>query len=116
MNKNIQSYVDKKINEQKIKIKKIVNTNSLNSNKDRIPIINKDSIRRPHENISNIGNNLSQNVSVDRNIGSLENIQTIYHNTLNIDNMSYEELLELQERIGFVSKGLKPEKIIVFFI
>ena len=58
---------------------------------------------------------MSQNISSDRNIGSLENIQTIYNNTLNIDNMSYEELLELQERIGFVSKGLKPEKIIVFF-
>ncbi len=30
---------------------------------------------------------------------------------VNPDNMSYEELLALQERIGFVSKGLSKERI-----
>lgn len=30
---------------------------------------------------------------------------------INPDNMTYEELLALQERIGFVSKGLSREKI-----
>lgn len=33
---------------------------------------------------------------------------------INPDNMSYEELLALQERIGFVSKGLTREKISSF--
>mmetsp|Transcript_23969 Transcript_23969/g.18300 ORF Transcript_23969/g.18300 Transcript_23969/m.18300 type:complete len:82 (+) Transcript_23969:680-925(+) len=28
---------------------------------------------------------------------------------INPDNMTYEELLALQDRIGFVSKGLPPE-------
>ena len=30
---------------------------------------------------------------------------------VNPDNMTYEEILALQERIGFVSKGLSKEKI-----
>ena len=33
---------------------------------------------------------------------------------INPDNMTYEELLALQERIGFVNKGLSREKINAF--
>ncbi|PKI33527.1 hypothetical protein CRG98_046083 [Punica granatum] len=33
---------------------------------------------------------------------------------LDVDNMSYEELLELEERIGDVSTGLKEETILKF--
>ena len=29
----------------------------------------------------------------------------------NVDNMTYEELLELEEKIGSVSKGLKKEDL-----
>jgi hypothetical protein len=34
---------------------------------------------------------------------------------INIDNMTYEQLLELQERIGFVNKGLSLPEIEVTF-
>ena len=33
---------------------------------------------------------------------------------INVDNMTYEELLQLQERIGYVDKGLKLDKIKAF--
>ncbi len=37
------------------------------------------------------------------------NSQTNDPNYLNTDNMSYEQLLELQEKIGHVSRGLTLE-------
>lgn len=39
--------------------------------------------------------------------------QHIYE-MINPDNMSYEELLALQERIGFVNKGLSKERLMSF--
>lgn len=57
-----------------------------------------------------------------RQIHGTSNINAYNHDHLideicpNPDNMTYEQLLELQEKIGFVSKGLsQDEKKVKFF-
>jgi chromosome segregation ATPase len=38
-------------------------------------------------------------------------LQSLNENTLNLDNMTYEELLALEDKIGYVNKGFKKEDI-----
>ena len=45
---------------------------------------------------------------------TLTNFHNFSERTINIEEMTYEELIDLQDRIGYVNKGLSYEEIQVF--
>lgn len=88
---------------------RILNTlNSESDRTDRTLIINRlEEEEEVHANMSNMLEPLENDE---------ENEDTTFNlNNINIDNMTYEEILALQEKIGFVSRGFKSEQIEVLY-
>lgn len=104
-----------KLIEEKTKQKKIVEQNILNLNK---------SIKEKNNNIAKLENDIddmrNKNDDLDNKINDLadelEEADVDLENNLdfaqpNVDEMTYEQLLELEEQMGSVSNGLTEEEI-----
>lgn len=61
--------------------------------------------------IDNVQNNVIEITNHDSPVTTLTNFHNFSERTINIEEMTYEELIDLQDRIGYANKGLSVEEI-----
>ena len=61
--------------------------------------------------IDNVPNNIIEITNHNSPMTTLTNFHNFSERTINIEEMTYEELIDLQDRIGYANKGLSVEDI-----
>lgn len=61
--------------------------------------------------IDNVQNNIIEITNHNSPMTTLTNFHNFSERTINIEEMTYEELIDLQDRIGYANKGLSVEDI-----
>lgn len=66
--------------------------------------------------VDNVPNNIIEITNHDSPMTTLTNFHNFSERTINIEEMTYEELIDLQDRIGYANKGLSVEDIKVIYV